>query len=79
MSVLIESGATHNFIDTQIVHRRGIPIDNFEGFSVLVLGARTMQCVKYVSALTITLGTYTLTCHFFLVDIPDTNVILGVQ
>ena len=25
------------------------------------------------------MGTYTLTDHFFLVDIPDTNVILGVQ
>ena len=25
------------------------------------------------------MGTYTLTDHFFLVDIPETNVILGVQ
>ena len=26
-----------------------------------------------------TMRTYTLTDHFFMVDIPDTNVILGVQ
>ena len=39
----------------------------------------TLQCAKYVLALTITLGTYTLTYHFFVVDIPDTNVIMGVQ
>ena len=38
-----------------------------------------MQCVRYVSALAVTMGTYTLTDHFFVVDIPDTNVILGVQ
>ena len=38
-----------------------------------------MQCVKYVPALTITLGTYTLTDHLFVVDIPDTIVILVVQ
>ena len=25
------------------------------------------------------MGTYTLTDHFFVVDIPDTNMILGVQ
>ena len=25
------------------------------------------------------MGTYTLTYHFFVVDIPDINVILGVQ
>ena len=38
-----------------------------------------MQCMKYVPALSVTLGTYTLTDHFFLVEIPDTNVILGIQ
>ena len=26
-----------------------------------------------------TMGTYTLTDHFLVVNIPDTNVILGVQ
>ena len=65
--VLIDSGATHNFIDAQLVQRRAIPTDDFEGFSVLVPGARTMQCMKYVPALSVTLGTYTLTDHFFVV------------
>ena len=78
VSVLVDSGATYNFIDTQLVQRRGIHIEHFENFSVLVPGARTMQCAKYVPALTITTGTYTLTDHFFVVDILDTNVILGV-
>ena len=79
MLLLIDNGATQNFIDTQLVQKRGIPTNDFEGFSVLVRGARTMHCVKYVSALTITFGTYIFTYHFFLVDIPNTNVILGVQ
>ena len=42
VSILVDSGATHNFIDTQLVQRRGIYIEDFEGFSVLVPGARTM-------------------------------------
>ena len=37
-----------------------------------------MQCAKYVPALTITMGTYTLTDHFFMVDILYTNVIFSV-
>ena len=37
-----------------------------------------MQCMKYVLALSVTMGTYTLTDHFFVVDI-HTNVILGVK
>ena len=53
-------------------------MEEFEGFLVLVPGAMTVQCAKYVPELSITMGTYTLTGHFF-VDIPDTNVILGVQ
>ena len=77
--VLIDNGATHNFIDAQLVQRRAIPIDAFEGFSVLVLGDRKMQCMHYVPSLSVTTGTYTLIDHFFVVDIQDTNVILGVQ
>ena len=77
--VLIDSGATHNFIDAQPVHKRGIPMEEFEGFPVLVPGAMTLQCAKYVPELTITMGTYTLTDHFFVVDILDTNFILGVE
>ena len=76
--MLIDSGATHKFIDAQLVQRMAIPIDDFEGFSVLVPGATTMQCMHYVPHLSVTMGTYTLTDHFFVVDIPDTNVILDV-
>ena len=32
VSVLIDSGVAHNFIDAQLVQRREIPIDDFEGF-----------------------------------------------
>lgn len=78
VSVLVDSGATHNFIDAQLVQRRGIPTENFDGFSVLVLGARTMQCMRYIPALAVTMGTYTMTDHFFVADIPDTNVLLGM-
>eukprot|EP00253_Pinus_taeda_P002225 PITA_02225 len=49
VSVLVDSGATHNFIDAQMVEQR------------------------------VTVGTYTLTDHFFVVNIPDNNIVLGVQ
>ena len=78
VSILVDSGATHNFIDAQLVQRREIPTDSFEGFFVLVPGDRNMQCMNYVPSLSVTMGTYTLTDHFFVVDIPDTNVILGL-
>ena len=38
-----------------------------------------MTCARYVPELLVMRGTYTLTDHFFVVDILDTNMILGVQ
>ena len=38
-----------------------------------------MQFMHYIPSLSITMVTYTLVVHFFVVDIPNTNVILGVQ
>ena len=75
----MDSGETQNFIDAQMVERRGIPTETFNRFLVLVPGAQTMQCAQYVPELAVTMGTYTVTDHFFVVNIPDTNVVLGVQ
>ena len=38
-----------------------------------------MQCARYVPELVVTMGTYTVTDHFFVVNILVTNVVLGVQ
>ena len=38
-----------------------------------------MQCMYYVPSLSVTMGSYTLVDHLFIVDILDTNFILGVQ
>ena len=38
-----------------------------------------MQCAQYAPELVVTMRNYTVTDHFFVVNIPDTNVVLGVQ
>jgi hypothetical protein len=38
-----------------------------------------MSCTKWIPKLTKTMGKYSMTDDFFMVDIPDTNVVLGVQ
>ena len=35
--------------------------------------------MHYVPSLSVTMGSYTLMDHFFVVEIRDTNIILGVQ
>ena len=57
VSVLVDSGATHNFIDAQMLERRGIQTESFDGFSVLVPRDQTMTCAHYVLELSVTMGT----------------------
>ena len=38
-----------------------------------------MECTRWIPMLTITLGNYTLTDSFYVVNVPDTNIVLGVQ
>ena len=75
----MDSGATHNFIDAELVQRRGLTTTEFEGFSVLVLGDRIVQCTRYMPSLTVVMGNYSMTIDFFLVDVLNTNMVMGVQ
>jgi hypothetical protein len=79
VTVLIDGGETHNFIDSALVARRGIPTIDFERFDVVVTGGRSMSCTQKISQLDVTLGNYTVTDDFYVVELADTNIILGVQ
>ena len=38
-----------------------------------------MVCTKWIPKLQVTLGNHTTTNNFYVVNVPDTNVVLGVQ
>ena len=76
--MLIDGGATHNFIDATLVTRRQIPTKEFEGFEVVVADGYNMTCTQRIKGLDVTLGIYTLTDDFYVVDLEDTYVVLGV-
>jgi len=66
--VLIDNGETYNFIDSTMVTRRGIPMEDFEGFIVVVIGGCMISCMKRVLHLNVTLGNYNLTDNFYVVE-----------
>ena len=41
-SVLVDGGATHNFIDAYMVEKRKIQIEPFDGFTVFIPNHNTM-------------------------------------
>ena len=72
-------GATHNFIDVAWVSKRGIPTEKFEGFTVAVARNSSMECNYWIPKLNVTLGNYHMTDSFYVVNVADTNVVLGVK
>jgi hypothetical protein len=79
MIALVDGGATHNFIDASLVARRGLRIEEFEGFHVAVADGYMMTCFDMIPDLEVKLGNYTLTNTFNVVDLSDTDAVLGVQ
>jgi hypothetical protein len=77
--VLIDGGSSHNFIDATLLKRRHIPTIEFEGFKVEVAGGSTMPYNRYISGMKLTLGRHELVQDVYVMDLPDTNTILGVQ
>ncbi|XP_059064617.1 uncharacterized protein LOC131856731 [Cryptomeria japonica] len=77
--VLLNSGATHNFIDEGFAIKRGLKAEDFEGFNVTVADGFTMPCTRVVKQLKMTLGDYELCDDFYVVAIGETDIVLGVQ
>jgi hypothetical protein len=52
---------------------------DFDGFTMIILSGHHMGCTRWIPKLQITMGNNTLIDYLFLVDVPDTNVVIGVQ
>jgi hypothetical protein len=76
---LIDAGVTHNFIDASWVSKIWMATEDFEGFSVGVVDGYNVSCTKKISKLVVTLGNYTLTNEFYVIDLEDSSIVLGVQ
>jgi hypothetical protein len=79
VTALVDGGATHNFIDVSLVARRGLHTKEFGGFHVAMADAYTMTCLDMIPDLEVKLGNYTMIDTFYVVDLSDTDVVLGVQ
>jgi hypothetical protein len=58
---------------------KGIPTEEFEGFGVEVVDVYTLECTHMIRGLHVTLGNYTLTDDLYVVDLADTNIVLGIE
>jgi hypothetical protein len=76
---LMDGGANHKFIDISLVTRRNILAKDFEEFNVVLADDYNMMCTQRIRGLEVTLGNYTLTNDFYVMDLVDTHVVLGFR
>ena len=79
ITVLVDGGATHNFIDSSLVERRRLLIESFEGFTVVIPGNNTMECNRWIPNMQVNISDYTVKEIFYVVNVADTNMVLGFQ
>ena len=77
--VLVDRGATHHFIDAALVERRKLQDETFNGFIVIIPSNNSMDCTKWIPKLQVTIGNHTMNENFYVVNVADKNVALGVQ
>jgi hypothetical protein len=74
---LIDTGATHNFIDEKFVSCRGLHTEEHKGFKVMVADGFKIDCTKKISNLQLRLGDYDMVGDFFVINIGDQDMVLG--
>jgi hypothetical protein len=79
VSIFIDGGSYHNFIDSRLLWSSHIPTIEFEGFKVEVASGSTMPCDWYIPGMKLTLGRHELIQDVYVMDLLDNNIILGVQ
>ncbi|KZV57865.1 hypothetical protein F511_03434 [Dorcoceras hygrometricum] len=77
--VMIDSGASHNFVSRQMVERLGMKIDETVRFGVCLGDGTKVRCQGICHGLEIQLGTYTVAISGHLFELGGVDVILGVD
>jgi hypothetical protein len=62
-----------------LVSRWALQTEEFDRLDVVVTDGHTVECLDRVSDLEIKLGNYTMRDTFYVVDLSDTDVVLGIQ
>ena len=69
ITVLVDGGFTHNFIDASLVEKRNQVNESFEGFTLVVPGNHTMECNWWIPNMQVNLGDYIVKEKFYVFNV----------
>ncbi|XP_058733853.1 uncharacterized protein LOC131605523 [Vicia villosa] len=79
VSVLIDTGSTHNILQPRIATHLKIPNTHIPNFSVMVGNGSKLQCSGLCSKVPITLQDQLFIIPFYLIPIEGADVVLGME
>lgn len=77
--VLVDCGASHNFISRELVHRLGIPVTDTSRFGVETGTRDSVQGRGVCKDVVLGLQELTIAESFLPIDLGTTDVVLGIQ
>lgn len=77
--VLIDSGATHNFIDSRLMRELGLVAEETQSFGVITGSGKPVRGGGICRNVTLTMQGYSITTDFLPLDLNNVDIILGIQ
>ena len=79
LTILIDSGSTHNFIDPQIAKQDDLFVHPFSSSEVMIANGGTLSCKGKCHNVCISIGDYNLHSDIFSFPLGGCHVVLGAQ
>ena len=77
--ILVDTGATTNFISTRVVEQLGLQVENTQGFRVEVRNGGIEKGLGVCKGLKLQVQDIEITQHFFVLELGRTKVVLGMD
>eukprot|EP01018_Ginkgo_biloba_P002087 Gb_15568 [translate_table: standard] len=77
--LLVDSGNTHNFIDSKLVSSTELKVEPLQNFQLAVANDTMMDCKGMVRGLKLQLDSYELSSNFYVVALPGVDVVMWAQ
>ena len=78
LTVLIDGGNTHNFIDQTVVSRFGLPVVREKKLQVIVANQERIECMGQCPGLMLTIQGIPVTIDYYILPVAACQVVLGV-
>ncbi|CAA7397074.1 unnamed protein product [Spirodela intermedia] len=79
VSILIDSGATHNFLRTKIIDNLSLQMEKLNGYSIVMGNGNTVAGAAIYKAIPLHAQGVLIVQDFLLLELNGTDVILGIQ